>query len=241
MKLNLLKILSEEIKEQGFGRYYGGTTLPSGKKVEDIGGFDFSTNKIIDKPEISYSSDEDEDYGDVEDFDEELFDTEENRSGKLVQLSSTSYSNCKYDKDGTQNDYVNSLLVSDINDAAKSVGIIATITTAKSGHNKNVKGSKNVSRHMNGTGVDVAILNGIGSNISNLNYNNIDKSLFHNQESKDYLMIYSTPLNVQYSTLWYFILKNYPNLYLLNVKNYINIRKMYQYLKEILKYDKEKK
>ena len=46
----------------------------------------------------------------------------------------------------------------------------------------------------------------------------IDMSLFHNQESKDYLMIYSTPLNVQYSTLWYFILKNYPNRYLLNVK-----------------------
>jgi hypothetical protein len=188
MKLNLLKILSEEIKEQGFGRYYGGTTLPSGKKVEDIGGFDFSTNKIIDKPEISYSSDEDEDYGDVEDFDEELFDTEENRSGKLVQLSSTSYSNCKYDKDGTQNDYVNSLLVSDINDAAKSVGIIATITTAKSGHNKNVKGSKNVSRHMNGTGVDVAILNGIGSGGATNEYNGNKEFRNLGNELKDALV-----------------------------------------------------
>ena len=81
----------------------------------------------------------------------------------FVKLNSTGYSNVKYDNDGTQNDSVNKALLDDIQTAAKSVGVIATITTAKTGHNRTVKGSNNVSRHMNGTGVDVAILNGIGA------------------------------------------------------------------------------
>ena len=81
----------------------------------------------------------------------------------LVKLNTTSYSNLKFDSDGTQNDSVNKPLLDDINAAAKSVGIVATITTAKTGHNRTTKGSNNVSRHMNGTGVDVAILDGVGS------------------------------------------------------------------------------
>lgn len=58
MKLNLLKILSEEIKEQGFGRYFTDITLPSGKKAEDIGGFDFETMTPIDKKEIPFGKTE---------------------------------------------------------------------------------------------------------------------------------------------------------------------------------------
>lgn len=54
MKLNLLKILSEEIKEQGFGRYYADITLPSGKKAGDIGGFDFEKMTTIDKKDIPF-------------------------------------------------------------------------------------------------------------------------------------------------------------------------------------------
>lgn len=81
----------------------------------------------------------------------------------MSKLSQTDYSNLKYDNDATKNDSVNKALLDDINAAAKSVGIVATITTAKSGHNKNVKGSNRTSRHMNGTGVDVAILNGKGA------------------------------------------------------------------------------
>ena len=81
----------------------------------------------------------------------------------LVKLSSTGYSNLKYDMDGTQNDEVNKPLLDDLNAAAKAAGITATITTAKTGHAKNVAGSNNTSRHMNGTGVDIAILNGIGA------------------------------------------------------------------------------
>lgn len=81
----------------------------------------------------------------------------------MVKLNQTDYDNLKYDNDNTKNDSVNKALLDDINAAAKSVGIVATITTAKSGHNKNVKGSNRTSRHMNGTGVDVAILNGKGA------------------------------------------------------------------------------
>jgi hypothetical protein len=91
-----------------------------------------------------------------------------NEDLNLVKLNSTNYPNLKFDSDGTQNDSVNKPLLDDINTAAKSVGIVATITTAKTGHNRTTKGSNNVSRHMNGTGVDVAILDGIGSgNASN--------------------------------------------------------------------------
>jgi|LakMenE18May11ns_1017448.scaffolds.fasta_scaffold9950220_6 hypothetical protein len=98
-----------------------------------------------------------------------------NEDYNLVKLSSTGYSNLKYDKDGTQNDSVNKPLLDDINSAAKSVGVVATITTAKTGHNRTVKGSKSISRHMNGTGVDVAILDGIGSGGASNSTNGLEK------------------------------------------------------------------
>jgi hypothetical protein len=81
----------------------------------------------------------------------------------LMQLNKTDYSNLKYDKDGTHTDSVNQALLDDINAAAKKAGLVATITTAKTGHSTYTKGNKNISRHMNGTGVDVAILDGLGS------------------------------------------------------------------------------
>jgi hypothetical protein len=81
----------------------------------------------------------------------------------LVKLSDTSYSNVKHDDDATKNDLVTKALLDDIQKAADSVGITATITTAKSGHNAHVKGSSVTSRHMKNIAVDVAILNGIGS------------------------------------------------------------------------------
>ena len=94
-----------------------------------------------------------------------------NEAVNLVQLNTTNFSNLKYDNDNTKTDSVNQALLDDIQAAAKAVGIVATITTAKSGHSEKVKGGKSVSRHMNGTGVDVAVLNGIGaqgaSNASN--------------------------------------------------------------------------
>lgn len=79
-----------------------------------------------------------------------------------VRLADTNYSNVKFDNDETRNDLVNKALLDDIQQAASNVGIIATITTAKSGHREKTK-SGHTSRHMSGAGVDIALLNGIGS------------------------------------------------------------------------------
>jgi hypothetical protein len=80
----------------------------------------------------------------------------------LVKLNNTSYSDVKY-ADRTKNDLVSKALLDDIQNAADSVGIVATITTAKTGHRNYVKGSKRTSRHMKNIAVDVAILNGISA------------------------------------------------------------------------------
>ncbi|MEY3422517.1 MAG: putative peptidoglycan binding domain, partial [Bacteroidota bacterium] len=82
---------------------------------------------------------------------------------EMVQLADTSYSNVKFDNDATQYDSVNKALLDDLQKAAEAAGIVATITTAKSGHGQYVKNSDRVSRHMSQTAVDIAILNGIGS------------------------------------------------------------------------------
>jgi predicted chitinase len=92
-----------------------------------------------------------------------LYEAKTNTSEAMVQLSTINLPNVNSDNDGTQNDFVNQSLIDDINKAAAALGIKATITTAKTGHSTYTNGGKNVSRHMNGTGVDVAILNGVGS------------------------------------------------------------------------------
>jgi hypothetical protein len=81
---------------------------------------------------------------------------------EMIKLSDTSYSNLKYDNDATKDDSVNKGLLEDIQKAAESVGIVATITTAKSGHNE-LTITGNVSRHSKQVAVDVAILDGIGA------------------------------------------------------------------------------
>lgn len=92
----------------------------------------------------------------------------------LVKLNNTSYPNVRFDNDGTQNDYVNDALLSDLQKAAQSVGIVITITTAKTGHNSLTTNGR-PSRHMDGTGVDVAILDGIGSGYATSSSNGIPK------------------------------------------------------------------
>jgi len=79
-----------------------------------------------------------------------------------IRLADTNYSNVKFDNDSTRNDSVNKALLDDIQQAASNVGIVATITTAKSGHREKTK-SGYTSRHMSGAGVDIALLNGVGS------------------------------------------------------------------------------
>lgn len=53
---------------------------------------------------------------------------------------------------------INPNVIQDIAIAAQAAGVVATITTAKTGHSTDKD-----SRHANGTGVDVAIIDGIGS------------------------------------------------------------------------------
>lgn len=79
-----------------------------------------------------------------------------------IRLVDTNYSNVKFDNDSTRNDSVNKALLDDIQQAASNVGIVATITTAKSGHKEKTT-SGNTSRHMSGAGVDIALLNGVSS------------------------------------------------------------------------------
>ena len=81
----------------------------------------------------------------------------------IVPLAQTNYSHVKYDYDNTKNDSVNKPLLDDMQAAGQSVGVVLTITTAKSGHGAKTK-SGNLSRHMKQTAVDISKLNGVGSN-----------------------------------------------------------------------------
>ena len=49
MKLKLLKILIEEVEEQGYGRYYTDVVLPSGVKIGDTRGYNFLSGNSINK------------------------------------------------------------------------------------------------------------------------------------------------------------------------------------------------
>ena len=51
MRLSLLDILKEEIKEQGYGRLYQSLKLSPEKKAGDISGYDFETKSTIKKSE----------------------------------------------------------------------------------------------------------------------------------------------------------------------------------------------
>jgi peptidoglycan hydrolase-like protein with peptidoglycan-binding domain len=80
----------------------------------------------------------------------------------FVQLNDTSYSNVKFDNDGTQYDQVNQALLDDLQAAASKANVVVTITTAKYGHPNLTIGGKE-SRHSTNTAVDIAILNGVNA------------------------------------------------------------------------------
>jgi hypothetical protein len=89
-------------------------------------------------------------------------DTKTEISEVFVRLGDTSYSNVKFDNDGTQNDQLNQALLDDLQTAASKAGVVITITTAKTGHgNLTINGRP--SRHATNTAVDIAILDGIGA------------------------------------------------------------------------------
>jgi hypothetical protein len=80
---------------------------------------------------------------------------------RLVKLGDTSYSNVKYDTDGTHQDKVNKSLLDDIQKAASNAGLTVTITTVTTGHPS--MSTNKPSRHKFNSAVDISIINGIGS------------------------------------------------------------------------------
>ena len=119
-----------------------------------------------------------------------------NEALNLVKLNTTSYPNLKFDNDATQNDFVNKPLLDDINSAAQKADLVATITTAKSGHpSLTINGRP--SRHMDGTGVDIAILDGIGSGYATNSKNGIPKFRELGNKLKDALVSMGYTWNVE--------------------------------------------
>lgn len=124
---------------------------------------------------------------------------------ELVKLSDTNYSNLKYDSDGTQYDSVNKPLLDDINAAAQSAGITATITTASSGHSdKTITGGQ--SRHPQKTAVDISILNSVGSGGATNSSNGNPSFRLYGNKLKDALVSMGYTLNSESgnnkSVLW---------------------------------------
>lgn len=78
----------------------------------------------------------------------------------FVEIGDVNYSNVKVDND-SKYDEVNDELLTDLQKAGESSGVVATITTASTGHSKYTV-SGNESRHGFGTAVDIALLNGVG-------------------------------------------------------------------------------
>jgi peptidoglycan hydrolase-like protein with peptidoglycan-binding domain len=78
----------------------------------------------------------------------------------FVEIGDTNYPNVKVDND-SRYDQVNDELLADLQRAGESSGVVATITTASTGHSKYTT-TGNESRHGFGTAVDIAILNGVG-------------------------------------------------------------------------------
>lgn len=115
---------------------------------------------------------------------------------ELVQLNDTSYSNLKYDTDGTHLDSVNKPLLDDLNAASKAAGIVTTITTASTGHPSNtVNGIP--SRHTKKTAVDISILNGIGSGGATNSANGNAEFRSLGNKLKDALVSMGYSLNVE--------------------------------------------
>lgn len=78
----------------------------------------------------------------------------------MMKLGDETFSSLKV-SDDIKNDMIEADLLSDINKAAESAGVVVTITTAKSDHPSHQTGQD--SRHATNTAVDIAIINGIGS------------------------------------------------------------------------------
>ena len=81
---------------------------------------------------------------------------------KYVPIKDLTNGNVKVDGD-ISTDKINSYLLDDLKKASQQTGVKIQITTAKSDHSKGTK-SGNTSRHHTNQAVDIAKLNGQGSN-----------------------------------------------------------------------------
>jgi murein DD-endopeptidase MepM/ murein hydrolase activator NlpD len=115
---------------------------------------------------------------------------------ELVQLNDTSYSNLKYDNDGTHLDSVNKPLLDDLNAASKAAGIVTTITTASTGHPSSTNTGR-PSRHTKKTAVDIAVLNGVGSGGSTNSANGNSEFRSLGNKLRDALVSMGYSLNVE--------------------------------------------
>lgn len=88
--------------------------------------------------------------------------SKEKIKGQFPRNDSIQYSNIRWSNilgGTTNNDTTNPNLLNDLNNAAKSINVIITITTAKEGHARKVKGTNIDSRHYRNVAVDIAIIN----------------------------------------------------------------------------------
>ena len=83
-----------------------------------------------------------------------------------AKVSSLNLSNTVTDNDGTSNDLISTVLLNDINTAAKNANLKITVTTAVSNH-REMTSSGHPSRHTTGSAVDIAMIN--GKSVSNAN------------------------------------------------------------------------
>jgi hypothetical protein len=85
----------------------------------------------------------------------------------------------------TSNDLISSTLLKDIDSAAVSAGVKVVITTAVSGHRETTS-SGNLSRHPNGTAVDIAIINDVSYKSDPTKFTQLGNSLVAKLKSMGY-------------------------------------------------------
>lgn len=109
------------------------------------------------------------------------------KESSMVKLDSIAYSNVRVDNDSTKYDSINKNILDDLQKAGEATGITITITTAVTGHSKYTK-SGGISRHGAGAAVDIAILNGRGSNGANSSTSGDETFRQLGNKIKDYLV-----------------------------------------------------
>ena len=94
------------------------------------------------------------------------------------------YSNIRFEGT-TSSDKISTSLLSDINTAARSAGIVVSITTAVSGHSELTKNGTR-SRHPDGLGVDIAIIENVSNNSNSTQFKELGDKLSNSLQNMGY-------------------------------------------------------